>query len=216
MSGKKQSFKDILRDSFPVNVDGLLGGLEKDHPAQAAVATEDTVPQQATAPPTETVSRDETVCPNATIASSATVPHLHTVPPVATVSSLATVSHFDPASPSEQVELTSNYFRIDADVFDILPRVQTPFEQLVYRHLYRESYGRNSRTCFVGLKALTDISQLSKNTVRRALDSLQEKGHIRRMERFNDRDHKGTVYRVFLPSEIPGLQSRTTFTLIGD
>jgi hypothetical protein len=168
MAGKRQSFRDILRHSFPVNVDGLLRGAREDH-----------------------VDSDATVTGH-------------------TVSLSDTVSH------SDFVELTSNYFLIDADVFDLLPKIQTPFEQIIYLHLYRGSYGRKSQSCFVGLKTLTDTCQLSKNTVRKALEGLEEKGHIRRLERFNQHNHKGTLYRVFLPCELADLQSKTTFTLISD
>jgi predicted ArsR family transcriptional regulator len=69
-------------------------------------------------------------------------------------------------------------------------------------------------TCFVGLKPLTEICQLSKNTVRKTLETLEAKGHIKRLERFNGNGRKGTLYRVFLPCEIPGLVSKTTFRLI--
>lgn len=234
MAGKKQSFRDILRSSFPVDVGGLLGGPEEDSSGEPSATEDDTVASgdtvspdntvaqcatvdpQDTVPPTDTDVYPETVLPQMTVALPATVSLKDTAPSTDTVSPVTTVSSRDPVISHEQVELTSNYFSMDADVFDILPKVQAPFEQLVYRYLYRESYGRKSRTCFVGLKTLTETCQLSKNTVRRALDSLEAKGHIRRVERFNDRDHKGTIYRVFLPCEISEIQSQTTFTLIGD
>ena len=234
MAGKKQSFRDILRSSFPVDVGGLLGGPEEDPSAEPTATRNETIASGDTVPPENTVACDntvylpdtvpvadteiepETVLSQMTATLPATVSPQHTVTLSTTVSSVDTVSSRDPVISHEQVELTSNYFSMDADVFDILPKVQAPFEQLVYRYLYRESYGRKSRTCFVGLKTLTETCQLSKNTVRRALDSLEAKGHIRRVERFNDRDHKGTIYRVFLPCEISEIQSQTTFTLIGD
>jgi hypothetical protein len=181
MSSKKPSFKDILRNSFPVNVDGLLGGGDGDNSKG------------------QTISEIDTVSPFATVSKSDTV------------SFSATVDSLETAEIPEQVKLTSNYFLMDADVFDVLPMVQTPLEQAIYLHLYRQSYGRNCRTCFAGLKTLTEICRLSKNTVRKALESLEKKGHIQRVERLNNRNHKGTLYRIHLPCEMPGLQSQTTF-----
>jgi hypothetical protein len=216
MSSKKPSFRDILRNSFPVDVDGLLGEKGEDHLKKNVVATEAAVSPQDTVAPTDTVAHSDTVANEATVARSDTVPPDATVSPPHTVSPPATVSSLETVSQSEHVELTSNYFIIDADVFDLLPKFQTPIEQLIYLHLYRESHGRRSRICFIGLKSLIETCQLSKNTVRKALESLEEKGHIRRLERFNDRNHKGTLYRVFLPCEISGIQSQTTFKLSDD
>jgi hypothetical protein len=216
MSSKKPSFRDILRNSFPVDVDGLLGEKEEDHLKKNVAATETAVSPQGTVTSNDTVSSRATVADEDTVIRSDTVSRDATVSPLHTVSSPATVSSLDTVSQSEHVELTSNYFIIDADVFDLLPKFQTSLEQLIYLHLYRESYGRRSRICFIGLKSLIETCQLSKNTVRKALESLEEKGHIRRLERFNDRNHKGTLYRVFLPCEISGIQSQTTFKLSDD
>jgi hypothetical protein len=234
MSGKKQSFKDILRDSFPVNVDGLLGEPEQAHPTEKALSSGETVPPEVTVSQPDTVAPGDTVALGAPVpspvpvASDATVtrgdtpPRLVTVSPPATaiprdtVSPLATVSSHDSVASPDQVNILSNYFRMDADVFDVLPKVQNSYEQSVYRYLYRKSYGHGSSTCLVGLKSLTEGCQLSKNTVRKTLDTLEAKRHILRLDRLNERDQKGTIYRVFLPCEIPGLQSRTTFQILED
>ena len=87
-----------------------------------------------------------------------------------------------------------------------------PFERVVYLYLYRQSYGYNRQTCFTGLKPIIEWSQLSKNVVRRVLDSLERKQHIKRIGRVNEKDIKGTSYKIYLPCEIPGLTSDTVFT----
>jgi hypothetical protein len=264
MTGKKQSFRDILRNSFPVDMDGLLGEQKEPLPlqepltssqipvAQDLVTTIDTplpertVPCRDTAPCEGTVPSGDTVNLNDTDESfhqensganfdeetmdfmppPATVPRVGTVPPPATVPLQGTVP-YRATVPSDdtvqfiqndldgtRVELTSNYFFMDADVFDVLSFEQDAYERLIYGYLYRHSYGLNRQTCFVGLKSLVETSQLSKNSVRRALDRLEQKGHIKVVERINDRNAKGTVYRVFLPCEIPRLESHTTFRKI--
>lgn len=261
MAGKKQSFRDILRNSFPVNMNGLLGEQEdtlslkeplsssqlptsQDSPETIdTVLPQDTVPSQATVSRRGTVPPGDTVCLEDTGASfhqessasnpdekamdfiplPVTVPRADTVPPPATAPLPGTVPSCDTVSSDDtvhfiqndldgtRVELTSNYFFMDADVFDVLAFEQDAYERLIYGYLYRHSYGLNRQTCFLGLKSLVETSQLSKNSVRRALDRLEQKGHIKVVKRINDRTAKGTVYRVFLPCEIPRLKSHTTF-----
>lgn len=234
MSGKKEkkkSFKDILRNSFPVDMDGLLGEQAEDRPPHApspsvpvdseieseTISSRDTAPTQGTVSLRGTVSREATVSLPGTVPPGATVSHLETVPSPGTVSTESTVSkdHAEPISldlfDQPTVEISSNYFLMDADVFDVLAREQDPYEQLVYGYLYRQSYGRNRRMCFVGLKSLIENCRLSKNSVRRTLTRLEQKKHIEVVERVNQRNMKGTIYRVFLPCEISGLDSRTTF-----
>ena len=61
MAVKKQSFRDILRSSFPVDVGGLLGGPEVDQSAISAVARDETVSQSDTLSLEGTVSYPDTV-----------------------------------------------------------------------------------------------------------------------------------------------------------
>lgn len=228
MSGKKEkkkSFKDILRDSFPVDMDGLLGEQEEErlpHEPSPAVQVESavelhTISPQATGPPRGTVTYLDTVSPQGTVSREGTVSHGDTVASPDTVSSLGIASQNESDSISHEfpeqsrVEITSNYFLMDADVFDVLAPEQDAYEQIVYGYLYRQSYGRNRQTCFVGLKALIEGCRLSKNSVRRTLTRLEQKKHIAVMERVNQRNMKGTIYRVYLPCEIAGLNSHTTF-----
>jgi hypothetical protein len=105
---------------------------------------------------------------------------------------------------------------MDADVFDILAAFQTPYERIVYLYLYRQSYGYGRQTCFAGLKSIIDHCKFSKNVVRRELESLESNHHIKRLARINERDLKGTTYRVFLPCEIPDIGSQTKLSIIHD
>ena len=187
---KRSSFRDILRNNFPVDVGGLLDGAGQASPSEA-----------------DTVFHEDTVFPLDTVVSETTVS------PQTTVVPQDTVSLSEAAPKTSLVKITSHFFRMDIDVFDVLAKTQNPYEQLVYHYLYRYSYGLHSQTCFVGLKSIIEGCQMSKSSVRRTLENLEEKGHIKRLDRLNARDQKGTVYRVFLPCEIPGLQSSTTFSL---
>ena len=277
MSGKKQAFKDILRNCFPVVLDDLLyqpnqektdldsietktGKKGEDYYTESLIDN-DTVPLDATVSRGDTVSLydtvsfQDTVTPddpvfspdtqlslqtntvkdsdvhhteipidNDTVSLDATVSRGDTVSLYDTVSFQDTVTPDDPMfSPDTQLSSVKTnlyhstdipkFFKMDADVYDVLAKFQTPFERVIYLYLYRQSYGYNRQTCFTGLKAIIEWSQLSKNVVRRALDSLEQKQHIKRIGRVNEKDIKGTSYKIYLPCEIPGLTSHTVITL---
>jgi hypothetical protein len=170
----------------------------------------------------KTVSSRDTVSCGETVSRKDTVSHAPTVSPSVTVSSPDTVSAADTVSPDDtaslvaSVEISSNCFKMDADVFDILAEFQTPYERIVYLYLYRQSYGYCRQTCFAGLKSIIDHCKFSKNVVRRALETLESKQHIKRLARVNERDLKGTTYRVFLPCEIPDIRSQTKISILQD
>ena len=226
MAGKKQAFKDILRNCFPVVLDDLLDESELDEryhdssPSNTITAGEDYHK--------EVLVDDETISPHATVSLGDTVSYGDTVAPGDTVSGRNTVSSRAPVFSADSqsssstddwhhsTDITTNYFKMDADVCDILAKFQTPFERVVYLYLYRHSHGYNRQTCFTGLKPIIEWSQLSKNVVRRVLDTLETKQHIKRIGRVNEKDIKGTNYRVYLPCEIQGLNSHTVFTLLQD
>jgi hypothetical protein len=244
MAGKKQAFKDILRNCFPVVLEDLLdkseleGRYQESPPLSIKTAGEDyltevlvdddtispsdTVSSGDTVAPRDTVSSGDTVSPRDTVSSGDTVSPRDTVSGENTISSYAPVSSADNQSSSitgswnQSIDIMTNYFKMDVDVIDILAKFQTPFEMVVYLYLYRHSYGHNRQTCFTGLKPIIEWSQLSKNVVRRVLDDLETKQHIKRVGRVNERDIKGTNYRVYLPCEIQGLTSYTVFNLLRD
>jgi hypothetical protein len=216
MSGKKQAFKDILRNCFPVVLDDLL-----DQTNQEKTDLDSIIKNTGT---TGGDSHTQSLIDNDTATLDATVSQGDTVSPYDTVSFQDTVAPSDPVfSPDTQLSSVktnfyhstdiTNFFKMDADVYDVLAKFQTPFERVVYWYLYRQSYGYNRQTCFTGLKAIIEWSQLSKNVVRRVLDSLEKKQHIKRIGRVNEKDIKGTSYKIYLPCEIPGLTSHTVITL---
>ena len=216
MSGKKQAFKDILRNCFPVVLDDLLDQPNQEKSDLDSIETK-----------TGKKGEDyhtESPIDNDTVPLDATVSRGDTVSLYDTVSFQDTVSPDDPVfSPDTQLSSVktnfyhstdiTNFFKMDADVYDVLAKFQTPFEKVIYLYLYRQSYGYNRQTCFTGLKAIIEWSQLSKNVVRRVLDSLEKKQHIKRIGRVNEKDIKGTTYKIYLPCEIPGLTSLKVITL---
>ena len=88
-------------------------------------------------------------------------------------------------------------------VFDLLAPTQTALEQAVYLHLFRLSYGEGRNFCRVGKREISGRTGLSDRRLNVVLDGLVRKGHIRPLHR----DTGGTLYRVFLPSELLRLQA---------
>ncbi|MFO8058657.1 MAG: hypothetical protein R6V10_15330 [bacterium] len=87
---------------------------------------------------------------------------------------------------------------VPPEVFDELALDQSPLEQTVFLHLFRLSYGKAGNFCRVGKKELRNRSGVSDRRLNVALDGLVRKGHIKPMHR----NTAGTLYRVYLPSEI--------------
>jgi|GEM_PF-1000910 len=87
---------------------------------------------------------------------------------------------------------------IPVEVFDELAPLQSPLEQAVFLHLFRLSYGNAGNFCRVGKKELRNRSGVSDRRLNVALDGLVRKGHIKPLHR----NTAGTLYRVYLPSEI--------------
>lgn len=110
------------------------------------------------------------------------------------------------------VKIERDFFVIPNDVIDVLAPLQTPAEEVVYRRLYRMSYGWRKNFCRTSIPHLLKTTNIqSRNTVRKALRGLIEKGHI--AEYVNERgrvdaNNDGTLYIVFLPEEIAGLSLR--------
>ncbi len=83
-------------------------------------------------------------------------------------------------------------------VFDLLAPEQTPLEQAVYLHLFRLSYGLGANWTRVGKRELRLRARVSDRRLNVALDGLVSKGHLKPLHRST----RGTLYRVFLPSEV--------------
>jgi len=87
---------------------------------------------------------------------------------------------------------------VPAAVFDLLAPTQTALEQAVYLHLFRLSYGEGKNFCRVGKREISGRTGLSDRRLNVVLDGLVRKGHIKPLHR----DTAGTLYRIFLPSEL--------------
>lgn len=99
--------------------------------------------------------------------------------------------------------------RVPAAVFDDLMPRQTPLEQSLYIHLFRLAYGAGKNWCRVGKRELMQRSRLSDRRLNVGLDGLVSKGHVKPLHR----NTRGTLYRVYLPSEVLGSAPETGLVL---
>jgi len=101
-------------------------------------------------------------------------------------------------------------FFVDHDVEDQLARLQDPYEYIVYRKLWRHSFGSPARLncCRASHAFLLEGSPFThRNSIIRALEGLCRKRHIIRIHEPKSAMQAGKLYRVLHPVEI--LNDRT-------
>lgn len=65
-------------------------------------------------------------------------------------------------------------------VTDYLDRQLTPFEQSIYKHLYRLSWGFEKATCTIGFPKLAERTNMSETAARQAAKGLVRKGLVKK------------------------------------
>jgi hypothetical protein len=98
------------------------------------------------------------------------------------------------------VRVRSGFAAIPLDVFDRACAGLEAEEQAAYLHLLRLSVAEGRNWCRVAKKDLMDRLRLSERRLLRVLAALVEKRYARPL----DRDNRGTLWRVYLPSEAAG------------
>lgn len=84
----------------------------------------------------------------------------------------------------------------------LLPQLSA-FEQIVYIHLYRLSWGYRKPTCKIGLSRLAARCGIKQTALRETINKLENKNLIRRVSHeFGKNREQGTVYRVSLPDAL--------------
>ena len=120
----------------------------------------------------------------------------------------------------DDAKITQDFFAVPNAVIDVLAPLQTPVEEIIYRRMFRMSYGWKRNYCRVSIPKLLNSCQIkSENTIRKALHGLIEKGHI--AEYINEKNRvdvneEGTLYIVLLPEEIiTGAKSKGSSNFTG-
>lgn len=100
-------------------------------------------------------------------------------------------------------------YLIEKNISDKLSLELNPYEDVIYNKLYRLSYGEGKNYCQIGYGGITECTGLKcTRTVKIAIENLIKKKYIARIN-IDDKDRKanGTLYRIFMASEI--LSSKT-------
>ena len=100
--------------------------------------------------------------------------------------------------------VTENSYLLEKSISDMLSLELTPYEDVIYNKLYRLSFGEGKNYCQIGYGGIIESSSLKcTRTAKIAIEHLVEKKYIARIN-IDDKDRKGkgTLYRVFMASEI--------------
>ncbi|HPZ07645.1 MAG TPA: hypothetical protein PL110_05995 [Candidatus Eremiobacteraeota bacterium] len=97
-----------------------------------------------------------------------------------------------------------NTYSVEYSVSDSLSLNLTPYEEVIYNKFYRLSFGEGRNYCQIGYGSLVECSSLNcTRTAKLAIESLIEKKYMARINiGEKERKSKGTLYRIFLASEI--------------
>jgi hypothetical protein len=113
------------------------------------------------------------------------------------------------------VSIETNYMRFDMDIFRAI-RDMTYGEQGIYLDLIRRAYGAYPKAQNICSCTYTELSETSgvtsRDSISNAITSLESKGYILRLVTAYKKGDK-SLYRVYLPCEIMGNNSRTKITI---
>lgn len=106
-------------------------------------------------------------------------------------------------------------YLLEKAVSDVLSLNLNPYEDVIYNKLYRLSFGEGKNYCQIGYGGIIESTSLKcTRTAKIAIDHLIEKKYIARIN-IDDKDRKGngTLYRVFMASEIMSGKTMEGFDL---
>ncbi len=98
------------------------------------------------------------------------------------------------------IRVRASFAAIPLDAFDRACATLEAEEQAAYLHLLRLSVAEGRNWCRLAKRELMDRLRLSERRLLRVLGALVEKGFARPLHR----DNRGTLWRVYLPSEAAG------------
>jgi hypothetical protein len=88
-------------------------------------------------------------------------------------------------------------------VTDYLDRQLTPFEQCLYKQLYRLSWGFDSPTCIIGFPKLAERTNMSETAARQAAKGLVKKGLVKKQGMvFGKGVEQGIEWEIYAPSAL--------------
>jgi len=116
----------------------------------------------------------------------------------------------------DKVFIQSNYCPYPNDIDELIPYWKKA-EEIVYRALFKQSFGWGRTSCRISPLRLTQITTIkSATTIKKALKGLLTKKHILHIVDTNGKyfdNQKGVNYRVLLPHEILNKKTYEGFDL---
>jgi hypothetical protein len=96
-------------------------------------------------------------------------------------------------------------------VTDYLDRQLTPFEQCLYKQLYRLSWGFDQATCIIGFPKLSERTNMSETAARQAAKGLIKKGLVKKRGMvFGKGVEQGVEWEVYAPPALLKLKEETS------
>jgi hypothetical protein len=157
-----------------------------------------------------TIAKTVTIATTATVAEKATLADKAIAPPVAETATVA-----EPATEDGYVSLENNWMKLDIDSIRVMTRLSVA-EFKIYLYFLSLSYGawEPKNICSVSLSIIADVLGVESTApVSRCVKSLMQQGFLKRQ--FKGEAKKDlSIYRVFLPSEIPNVGGKTRLRLL--
>ena len=118
-----------------------------------------------------------------------------------------------PVSKKSLSEIKAGYLKLPNEILDnVLPKL-SPTEAVVFLRLYRLSVGFNTDTCIVGITSLLKACNISEQTCRTALRRLINLNLIEQLEVLNNKEIKGTTYKILTTIEFRPVQNLDRSTI---
>jgi hypothetical protein len=167
--------------------------------------TLDTGPLQE-AGPVDTTGQSSQTGPtgNAPVALRSTGPSLNTGP----IRNAVPESEFSLLSSLPDVKGYMVWFH---QVTDYLDRQLTPFEQCLYKQLYRLSWGYDQPTCIIGFPKLSERTNMSETAARQAAKGLIKKGLVKKRAMvFGKGVEQGIEWEIYAPPALLKYKEETS------
>jgi hypothetical protein len=145
---------------------------------------------------------------------TSTVDQISTVPQMSTVPTIDHKSTVDQISTVDgHVTIENNWLKFDRDILKIMPMLSGA-ELKVYLYLFSLSFGawEPKNICHTSYPMISKVAGIPfTSTVSKCINSLIKKGFLKRQFKA-DAKNELSIYRVFLPCEVPGIEGKTKVT----
>lgn len=215
MKAAADKYREEFKDRDPEPFKGTDSHLRWVMRAMAWVKQQEKLVDNSSSGTGVSIAPEVTVTPEVIVKKSPHKPPI-TITPQVTVSKMITVSTVTPEVIGEGfVILQNNWFRLDCDIIGLMSQI-SDLEFKIYLFLVNLSYGqwKPKNICSASLSAIAEgIGAKATPPISRNIKSLITKGLVLRIFR-GDKKGDPSIYRVFLPSEVPWYGGKTKVRLL--